>query len=241
MILVPLGPYECSWPNVGDAIQILGQRTNHAYIESILNLSDYYNIPEYNCPELDKHKKVLENDFYIDVGLNFVTKPLPDTITIPTCWFHFTSKEQLTQLGENALYFPDFIEMLSKIINYTKHDGQPYVLVILTYSSGNEIPINLWKECLTNPIKFIHSLLPPSPAMTIVVVTNLKPSISAGRIRHGSSYATHVYVNPQILETTSLMKLFSGPLHPLSTPSGIPTTLKDIRQKNAIGTPGKDA
>nr|KAJ0190099.1 hypothetical protein LSAT_V11C800434990 [Lactuca sativa] len=164
----------------GDAIQILGQRTNQSYIESVLNVSECYTISEYNCPELDKYQKVLENDFYIDVGLNCVIKPLANTIIIPATWFRFASKSQLTELGEHPPYYPDFIGMLSKIRDCTKHDGQPYVLLILTDDRGNEVPINLWKECFTNPIKFNRSLITPPPTMTVVAVTNLKPSVSGG-------------------------------------------------------------
>ncbi|CAI9263566.1 unnamed protein product [Lactuca saligna] len=105
------------------------------------------------------------------------------------------------------------------------------ILLILMDDSGNEIAINLWKECITVPTKFDRSLLIPLPAITVVVVTNLKPSVSAGMLRHGSSHATHIYVNPQIQETTSLINLFSGPMRPQSAPSGIPTTLKDIKLK----------
>ncbi|XP_023748562.2 ATP-dependent DNA helicase PIF1-like [Lactuca sativa] len=35
------------------------------------------------CPKLDKYQKVLENDFYIDVGLKSTIQRIPDTITIP--------------------------------------------------------------------------------------------------------------------------------------------------------------
>ncbi|CAH1444105.1 unnamed protein product [Lactuca virosa] len=165
----------------GDAIQILRQRTSQDYIESVLNVSNCYTISDYSCPELDKYQKVLENDFYIDVGLSSVIKPIPNTITIPTTSFRFVSKPQLLELGEHPPYYPDFIGMLSKIRDCTKHDGQPYVLIILTDSSGDEIPINLWKECITNPTKFNRSLLAPPPAMTVVAVTNLKPSVSAAQ------------------------------------------------------------
>ncbi|CAI9281028.1 unnamed protein product [Lactuca saligna] len=217
----------------GDAIQILGQRTNQSYIESVVNVSECYTISEYSCPELDKYQKVLENDFYIDVGLSSVIKPLANTITIPTTWFCFASKSQLAKLGEHLPYYPYFIGMLSKIRDYTKHDGQPYVL-ILTDDRGNEVPINLWKECFTNPMKLNRILITPPPAMIVVAVTNLKPSVSAGTLRHGSSHATHMYVNPQIPETTELMNLYNGPHRPSTTPSGIPAKLKEIREKTRL-------
>ncbi|CAH1445328.1 unnamed protein product [Lactuca virosa] len=59
----------------GDAIQILGQRTNQGYIESVLNLSNFYTISEYTCPRLDDYQKVLENDIYMDVDfIGILTK-----------------------------------------------------------------------------------------------------------------------------------------------------------------------
>nr|KAJ0193861.1 hypothetical protein LSAT_V11C800447680 [Lactuca sativa] len=92
--------------NYAESIQILGQRTNQDYIESVLHISNCYIIAEYSCPQLDKYQKVLESNFYIDVGLVSVIRPLLDTVTIPTNWFRFVSKEQLLELREQPPYYP---------------------------------------------------------------------------------------------------------------------------------------
>ncbi|CAI9283345.1 unnamed protein product [Lactuca saligna] len=92
----------------------------------------------------------------------------------------------------------------------TKASGEPFVLLIQTdesFVSGSELAINLWKECITNPHKFNRSCLHPPPVTTVVAATNLKPSISNGALCHGSSHATHIHVNPEIPETTSLINL----------------------------------
>ncbi|CAI9290022.1 unnamed protein product [Lactuca saligna] len=215
----------------GDAIQILGQRTNQSYIESILNLSHCYTISDYSCPMLDKYQKFLQNDFYIDVGLMSVIEQIPDTLTIPKNWFHFLSKRQLIDLGDTPSYYLDYIGVLSKIRDCVKVGGESYVLLILTDESGSELAINLWKECITNPQKFNRNSLQPPPTTTVVAVTNLKPSISNGALRHGSSHATHVYVNPDIPETTSLINLYTGALRPMPPLAGTPSTLGDMRKK----------
>ncbi|CAH1421449.1 unnamed protein product [Lactuca virosa] len=142
-----------------DAIQILGQRTNQSYIEYVSNVSECYIISDYSCPQLDKYQKVLENDFYIDVGLKSIIQRIPDTITVPKTWFHFVSKSHLIELGEAPPYYP-------------------------------------------------------------------------GALRHGSSHATHIYVNPNIPETTSLINLFTGPSRPIPALSGTPSTLYDMKLKN---------
>ncbi|CAI9300683.1 unnamed protein product [Lactuca saligna] len=103
-----------------DAIQILGQRTNQNYIESVFNVSECYIISDYSCPQLEKYQKVLENDFYIDVGA----------------------------------------------------------------------------------------------------------------LRHGSSHATHIYVNPNIPEITLLIDLFTGPSRTIPALSRTPTTLYEMKLKN---------
>ncbi|CAI9298045.1 unnamed protein product [Lactuca saligna] len=191
----------------GGAIQILGQRTNQSYIESVLNVLECYTISNYSCPKLDKYQKFLENDFYIDVGLMFVIQNILDTLTIPKTWFRFVTDQNLIDLGETPPYYPDYIGVLSKIRDCTKVGWESYVLLILTAQSGSEIAINLWKDCIGNPQKFNRDSLHPPPATTVVAVTNLKPSISNGALRHGSSHATHIYVNPDIPETTSLINL----------------------------------
>ncbi|CAH1421159.1 unnamed protein product [Lactuca virosa] len=176
-----------------DAIQILRQRTNQSYIESVLHVSQCYTISDYSCPQLDNYQKFLENEFYIDVGLKSIIQRIPDTITIPKTWFRFVSKSHLINLGERPPYYPDYIGVLSKIRDCTKASGESFVLLILTDES--ELAINLWKECITNPDKFNRNSLHPPPATTVVAVTNLKPSIYNGVLRYGSSHATHIYAS----------------------------------------------
>nr|KAJ0206359.1 hypothetical protein LSAT_V11C500249590 [Lactuca sativa] len=148
-----------------------------------------------------------------------VIQHIPETVTIPKTWFRFLTKTNLIELGETPPYYPDYIGVLSKIRDCTKIGGESFVLLILTDESGSEIAINLWKDCIGNPQKFDRASLHPPPTTTVVAVTNLKPSISNGALRHDSSHATHVYVNPDIPETISLTNLIKPSLcvHPLKT------------------------
>ncbi|CAI9263281.1 unnamed protein product [Lactuca saligna] len=217
----------------GDAIQILGQRTNQGYIESIFHISNCYTISEYTCPYLDEYQKVLENEIYMDVGLISIIVPLPDTVTILATWFRFASKTDLLNLGENPSYYPDFIGVLKKMRNCTKRNGEEFVLLILADESGDEIAISLRKECIDVREKFRLEELATPPATTVVAITNIKPSSIhiAGTLRFGSSPATHVYVNPPIQETTLLIHSFTGPTPPTSTASGPLTTLHELNNK----------
>ncbi|CAH1435394.1 unnamed protein product [Lactuca virosa] len=153
----------------------------------------------------------------------------------------------LLELGEHPPYLPvcihiflhfctfyhkDFIGVLTKIRNCTKKNGAPFVLLVLTDESGDELAINLWKECTISPEKFNLEQLIPPPATTVVAVTNLKASKNEGTLRHGSSSATHIYANPQIPETTILINRFTGPCRPIQAPSGVPITLDKLTTKS---------
>ncbi|CAI9260223.1 unnamed protein product [Lactuca saligna] len=203
----------------GDAIQILGQRTNQSYIESVLNVLECYTISDYSCPKLDKYQKFLENDFYIDVGLMSAIQHIPDTLTIHKTWFRFVTKPNLIDLLETPPNYP--------VLLYGTNTRHKFECI-----SGSEIAINLWKDCIGNPQKFNHYSLHPPPATTVVAVTNLKPSISNGALHHSSSHATHIYVKPEIPETTSLINLFTGPSRPLPPLAGTPTTLYEMKTKS---------
>ncbi|CAH1436144.1 unnamed protein product [Lactuca virosa] len=116
-------------------------------------------------------------------------------------------------------------------VDCKKHNGEAFVLLILADESGNEVVINLWKECIASPEKFSRDRLIPPPATTVAAVTNLKISSSDGILRFGSSSATHAYVNPPVPKTTQLINCFNGPSRPTCALSGIPTTINNIAGK----------
>ncbi|CAH1428424.1 unnamed protein product [Lactuca virosa] len=88
---------------------------------------------------------------------------------------------------------------------------------------GDELAINLWKECTKCPEKFDRQKLLPLPVTTVVAVTNLK----ASRI----DVATHLYVNPDIPDTTLLIHRYTGPTTPISEHTGIQTTIDDLTKR----------
>ncbi|CAH1446305.1 unnamed protein product [Lactuca virosa] len=207
----------------GDAIQILGQRTNQGYIESILTISDCFTIDEYTCPLLDQYQKMLEQDFYIDVGIASTIQPMPNTSILPTSWFRFLPKKQILELGENPPYCPDFIGVITKVKDCNKKDGEPFLLLVLADENGDELAINLWKECTKCPEKFDRQKLLPLPVTTVVAVTNLKAS--------RTDVATHLYVNPDIPDTALLIHRYTGPTTPISEHTGIQTTIDDLTKR----------
>ncbi|CAI9283145.1 unnamed protein product [Lactuca saligna] len=139
----------------GDAIQILGQRTNQSFIESIFTVSNCYTLSHYNCPNLDEYQKIVENNIYVDVGLASAIERIPDTVTIPRTWFRFVSEPGLNDFAENPPYLPDFIGLLSRLRECKK-------------------------ECIDEPEKFNREELASPPTATIVVVTSLKASSFGG-------------------------------------------------------------
>lgn len=102
----------------GGAKQILGQRTNQDYTQSILVVSKCYTIVEYTCPLLDGYYKVLENDIYINVGIASIITLILVTTVLYTTWFQFVSKAQLLDFGEHPPYCPGIYTNTWQYIKY---------------------------------------------------------------------------------------------------------------------------
>ncbi|CAH1430050.1 unnamed protein product [Lactuca virosa] len=82
----------------GDAIQILGQRKDQGFVQSVLIPNRCYTIEKYGCGIPDRYKKWMEKDFYIAVGTTSSITTIPDTHVIPTYWFNFISKKRYSRL-----------------------------------------------------------------------------------------------------------------------------------------------
>ncbi|CAH1430911.1 unnamed protein product [Lactuca virosa] len=83
---------------------------------------------------------MLEQDFYIDVGIASIIQPIPDTSILPTSWFRFLPKTQILELGETPPYCPDFIGVITKIKDCIKKDGEPFVLLVLADRKMYQMP-----------------------------------------------------------------------------------------------------
>lgn len=79
-------------------------------------MSDCFTIDEYTCPLLDQFQKMLEQDFYIDVGIASTIQPIPNTSILPTTWFRFLPKKQILELGENPPYCPGMSSNLESLV-----------------------------------------------------------------------------------------------------------------------------
>nr|KAJ0202549.1 hypothetical protein LSAT_V11C500245260 [Lactuca sativa] len=74
-----------------------------------------------------------------------------------------------------------------------------------TGSSAEEITILLWKECVDSPDKFNRNALTSNSNTVVLAFTNVKSTMYNGRLTLTSTSATHMYINPKILETDTLI------------------------------------
>ncbi|CAI9284902.1 unnamed protein product [Lactuca saligna] len=190
----------------GDVVQILEQRKDQSFLQSVLIPSRCYTIEKYGCGVPDRYQKWINNEFYMAVGTVSSITPLPDTAIIPKHWFSFVSK---TQIPDYKDQHADFVGFFSKLINCTKKDSEPYLLLILKNDSGEDIAISLWKEFTSVSSKFDRVVLENAPAPVIVAITSIKISTYAGALRLGTSSATHLYINPPIPEMKLLMDSYN--------------------------------
>ncbi|CAI9276910.1 unnamed protein product [Lactuca saligna] len=211
----------------GDAVQILGQRKDQGYLQSVLIPSKCYTIEKYACGIPDRYQKWLDNEVYIAAGMASSITSIQDTHTIPACWFTFITKKQIADYVDRHA---DFIGVFSKLIRCTKKNKEPYLLLILKNELGEDIAISLWKECTNIPSKFDVVGLENTVAPVVVAITSIKISTYDGSLRLGTSSASHLYINPPIPETPLLTDSFRT-FSDSSIFFDIPTPLGDILQR----------
>ncbi|CAI9279745.1 unnamed protein product [Lactuca saligna] len=211
----------------GDAVQILGQRKDQGYLQSVLIPSKCYTIEKYACGIPDRYQKWLDNEVYIAAGMASSITSIQDTHTIPACWFTFITKKQIADYVDRHA---DFIGVFSKLIRCTKKNKEPYLLLILKNELGEDIAISLWKECTNIPSKFDAVGLENTVAPVVVAITSIKISTYDGSLRLGTSSASHLYINPPIPETPLLTDSFRT-FSDSSIFFDIPTPLGDILQR----------
>ncbi|CAH1424374.1 unnamed protein product [Lactuca virosa] len=195
---------------MGDAIQILGQRKEQGFVQSVLIPNRCHTIEKYGCGVSDCYKKWLEKDVYIAVGTTSSITFVPDTRIIPTYWFHFISKKTNLRLCGSTC----------RILIY----------VIPINISGDDIAISLWKECTNIPSKFDRTSLENAPALVVVTISSVKISTYVGSLRLGTGNVSHLYINPPIPETTILIDIYGTFL---DSPVNFepPTLLSDVLEK----------
>ncbi|CAH1416411.1 unnamed protein product [Lactuca virosa] len=207
---------------------ILGQRKDQGFLQSVLLPSRCYRIEKYGCGIPDRYQNWLNNEIYMAVGTASSISPLPDTVIIPIHWFYIITKRQIPDYKDQHA---DFVGIFSKLINCTKKDNEPYLLLILKNEYGEDIAISLWKEFTSTSSKFDRIALETAPAPVIVAITSVKISTYAGTLRLGTSSATHIYMNPPIPETKPLIDSYNTlPESPIFLDPPIP--LSEIIQKS---------
>ncbi|CAH1436432.1 unnamed protein product [Lactuca virosa] len=212
----------------GDAIQILGQRKDQGYVQSVLKVSKCYTISNYGCGEPDSYQKWIDNPIYIAIGMASSLTLLPDTNTIPRNWFRFISKGQIPEFVDQS---PDFLGIFVKFRSCFKKNGQPFLLLILKNESGQEIAVSLWKECTDVLEKFNRVAIENAPDPTVIAVTNVKITPVDGTLMLGTTSASHICINPTIPESNVLLNSYRTNPGLSTTMAGPPISLIDISEK----------
>lgn len=109
----------------GDAVQILRQRKDQGFLQSVLIPSRCYTIEKYGCGVPDRYQKWINNEFYMAVGTASSITPLPDTAIIPKHWFSFVSKTQI----------PDYKDQHAGVTIHTNKTSN--IQKLLTYTNNN--------------------------------------------------------------------------------------------------------
>lgn len=182
----------------GDAIAILGQNAGQKYLESMLQLFRCYKIEKYSCSETPRHQRILKNPTNLNLGPASRITVVEDMQRIPKTWFDFVSIENLYSFIDHREFYPDVLGNFKKQSSGNKKDGDPLLYVTLTDHMGQEVVATLWKECIENEEKLEQNLMANVAPGTPIAITNVRPTVYAGRIRVSSTDATHVIFNPPL-------------------------------------------
>ncbi|CAI9296552.1 unnamed protein product [Lactuca saligna] len=217
----------------GDTIQLLARKTNQGSIQTSLLVTRCYRIKDYTCTEPDKYQKVLDHPVHMNIGEASTIEEIPNRNTLPLTWFRFSPRSHFQMIADKNLEHLDFIGVLINMKDRKKKkDKEPFMLMTLTDENVEEITILLWKECIDSPDKFNRNALTSNSNTVVLAFTNLKSTMYNGQLTLTSSSATHMYVNPNLPETDTLITRFGTQFHSKSSPNVINTTLQRLKSSD---------
>ncbi|KAL7602773.1 hypothetical protein Lser_V15G15758 [Lactuca serriola] len=113
-----------------------------------------------------------------------------------------------------------------------KKKKEPFMLMTLRDENAEEITILLWKECIDSPDKFNRNALTSNSNTVVLAFTNVKSAMYNGRLTLTSTSATHMYVNPKIPKTDTLITRFGTQFHSKSSSTVITSTLQRLKSSD---------
>ncbi|XP_035845102.1 uncharacterized protein LOC110934392 [Helianthus annuus] len=149
----------------------------------------------------------------MNLGNATVITSIPDNENIPKQYFDLATRRR-AEFQAKTEGVVDYIGLLVRRIEDKRTNAnRPYVVLSFKDCSNQDITVALWEEIATVKSRFNRAEIDAASAPIILAMTTLKAKIYyghgiTGTLQLSSTSATHVYLNPQTVETETLKEMY---------------------------------
>uniref|UniRef100_A0A251TN62 Putative nucleic acid-binding, OB-fold protein n=3 Tax=Helianthus annuus TaxID=4232 RepID=A0A251TN62_HELAN len=177
-------------------IQAFVKGKNCKTLDSKLCLQTCYQIKGYGCTDPDNFTNTLTHPATMNLGNATVITSIPDNENIPKQYFELATRRRMEVQAKTE-----------GIVDKKTHENRPYVVLSLKDCSNQDVTVALWEEIATVKSRFNRAEIEAGAAPVILAMTGLKAKTYYGTLQLSSTSSTHVYLNPQTVETETLKEM----------------------------------
>ncbi|KAJ0514784.1 putative nucleic acid-binding, replication factor A [Helianthus annuus] len=209
----------------GMGIQAFVKGKNCKTLDSKLCLQTCYQIKGYGCTDPDNFTNTLTHPATMNLGNATVITSIPDNENIPKQYFELATRRRMEVQAKTE-----------GIVDKKTHENRPYVVLSLKDCSNQDVTVALWEEIATVKSRFNRAEIEAGAAPVILAMTGLKAKTYYGTLQLSSTSSTHVYLNPQTVETETLKEMYKNSdmqNWEITTPTDLEVPISHLLQSNA--------
>ncbi|XP_021979699.2 replication protein A 70 kDa DNA-binding subunit B-like [Helianthus annuus] len=216
----------------GTAIEAIGSKRDKAFLDAKLVLQSCYRVTNYLSARARQSHNVVPRAATIKLGLGRGTHFTPiDDSAFPTNYFNFLPFNRLRDREGNHFLLTDYIGRFDTITsNGPTKTNKRLMKLLVEDDSENFIEVALWEE-VANTVNKEALIQEPFPC--IIAITSLKVS-EFNYLQMKSTAPTHIYINPDIEEASSLATRFKERYTTISINQRNLVTLRELVEKDPL-------
>ncbi|KAK1407643.1 hypothetical protein QVD17_39264 [Tagetes erecta] len=207
-------------------VQAIVKGKDQRYVEARLLPNTCYRLRGYACTAPDPYVNTLTHPTTLQIGAASTFEPIPDNEEFPRTYLEISSRQIMQQLCDRDTEVVDYIGLLQRVEDKLTRAGRPYVSLLLTDTSNQNIEVALWAEIANSPDRFNRAAVENATQPAVVAITAAKVKLIMRELQLWSTRASYVYLNPRTAETEILIDRFNREEEQEET-SGIQSTLRN--------------
>ncbi|KAK1434098.1 hypothetical protein QVD17_11016 [Tagetes erecta] len=188
----------------GNAIEAKGDLNSENHFNSTITLQECYIVSDYLSDTASSSSNVVPHPACIILGTRTTFTVFNDK-NIPRNYFNFADYDQLRLRCDNHLLLTDYIGRMERPSNILNRSNKIMLKITLQDQSESFIEATLWED-VAYSFDREEALKQPQPV--ILALTSMKVTEYKGSLQLGSTNATTVTVNPDIVELEDIIKRF---------------------------------